>query len=267
MCHMGDGADSTGGPEKGEELLGENRTRFALSEPVIQSTQTRSVSLPPNRPVGPSSPLGRGNKDELDFSDTISLIEVRRGAEGVLQESITSSHEIESKVVGRRGRSRKPKDKSKFPKNSKVGMPKFLQFEEAMKEGGGRVRKKKQDVVVKEICDREKDNNRGIATRTEEEEELVSSAPALLQEVFLEVVLPAIQTTPASGLNLLQQGDLDEGFHNGTLAPESKKLLQIQQKVGFCYKETDEEVVKVLESDEQRDRQKKQDWEQKNGFQ
>jgi hypothetical protein len=37
--------------------------------------------------------------------------------------------------------------------------------------------------------------------------------------------------------------------------------------VGFCYKETDEEVIKVLTNEEKRDKSKKQDWEQKHGFQ
>jgi hypothetical protein len=102
-----------------------------------------------------------------------------------------------------------------------------------------------------------------------QEEVIILPAPAqgTFQEVFLEVVLPAIQTTPTSRLNILQQGDLEEGLQNGVLVPETKKLLQIQQKVGFCYKETYEEVVKVLTNEEKRDRSKKQDWEQKNGLQ
>jgi hypothetical protein len=121
---------------------------------------------------------------------------------------------------------------------------------------------------VKEFCDE------GImVTATDvhllQEEVIILPAPAqgTFQEVFLEVVLPAIQTTPTSRLNILQQGDLEEGLQNGVLVPETKKLLQIQQKVGFCYKETYEEVVKVLTNEEKRDRSKKQDWEQKNGLQ
>jgi hypothetical protein len=267
-CQLGEEGESTGGSENCGELLEVNRTRVVLSEPGSQSTKTRPASLPPSRHVGPLSSLGRDKRNEVDFSDSISLIEMRRGADDMLQDPITSTQDIESKAVGRRGRSRKPKEKSKFPKHPTVGKPKFLQLEEAMKEGGGRLRKKKQDAGAKEFCDGER-----IETDSDEqllqEEVIIRPAPAQgpFQEVFLEVVLPAIQTTPTSGLNLLQQGDVDEGLQNDVIVPETKKLLQIQQKVGFCYKETDDEVVKVLTNEEQRDRSKKQDWEQKKGFQ
>jgi hypothetical protein len=50
------------------------------------------------------------------------------------------------------------------------------------------------------------------------------------------------------------------------VVPESSKLLNLQQMVGFNYNETDEEVTKVLVNDELRDRLKKQEWEQKNGL-
>jgi hypothetical protein len=47
----------------------------------------------------------------------------------------------------------------------------------------------------------------------------------------------------------------------------SLKLLQIQQKVGFCYDNPIEEVVTALDDDERRDRLKKLEWEQSHGFQ
>jgi hypothetical protein len=209
--------------------------------------------------------MGRDKRDGLDYSDTISLIELRRGAEIELHNQITQ--ELEPKAVGRRGRSRKPKDKPKFPKLPTMGKPKFIQLEEAMKEGGGRLRKRKQEAEKKEPCDG------GIVVKDSAEcllqEDVPPPTPAQcpFQEAFLEVVLPAIQTTPISGLNLLQQGDREEGLDGSAIIPETIKLLQIQQEVGFCYNETDEEVVKVLTIEEQRDRSKKQIWEQKNGSQ
>jgi hypothetical protein len=267
-CHLGKGGESTGGSENCGELLEVNRTRVVLSEPGSQSTKTRPASLPPNRPVGPLSSLGRDKKAGMDFSDSISLIEFTREEDDLPQVPISNTQNLELKAVGRRGRSRKPKDKSKFPKLPSVGKPKFLQLEEAMKEGACRGRKKKQDAGSKDLCD-------GGNTVTISDAHLLQvdaiapPAPTQcpFQEVFLEVVLPTIQPTLASGMNILQQGDIEDGLQNGATVPETKKLLQIQQKVGFCYKETDEEVIKVLTNEEKRDKSKKQDWEQKHGFQ
>jgi hypothetical protein len=65
----------------------------------------------------------------------------------------------------------------------------------------------------------------------------------------------------------LQEGGDDGRSQIGKVDSGSAKLLQIQQQIGFRYNESDAEVIAVLEKDEQRDRSKKQEWEQSNGFQ
>jgi hypothetical protein len=81
---------------------------------------------------------------------------------------------------------------------------------------------------------------------------------------ILEVVLPSIQNTPRSGFNLLQQEEGAVGISpQRVVDPDALKLLHIQQSVGFVYKAADDEVVKILVQEEQKDKTKKQDWEQR----
>jgi hypothetical protein len=85
---------------------------------------------------------------------------------------------------------------------------------------------------------------------------------------MLKVILPGIQQTPRSGINLLSNegdGDADIPVHVQDL--DAQKLLQIQKQVGFCYNEQDDEIVQVLSNDEARDRLKKEEWKQRRGNQ
>jgi hypothetical protein len=66
---------------------------------------------------------------------------------------------------------------------------------------------------------------------------------------------------------LLVDGEDVGGQQVDAIHVESKKLLEIQQKVGFDYDETNADVIKVLTNEEQIDRMKEQDWEQRNGYQ
>ncbi|MCH84661.1 hypothetical protein A2U01_0005496 [Trifolium medium] len=84
----------------------------------------------------------------------------------------------------------------------------------------------------------------------------------------LEVVLPGSVSTPNSGLDLLVDEDAGDDIRFGSQeASDANKLLLIQKNVGFCYEEPDGNVIKVLTDDEQRDRLKKQEWEERNGYQ
>jgi hypothetical protein len=75
----------------------------------------------------------------------------------------------------------------------------------------------------------------------------------------LEVVLPAIEVTPNSGIALLVGEGGAVGGRPLNVDYESTKLLQIQQAVGFGYDEPIDEVIAVLDKAEQRDRVKKQE--------
>jgi hypothetical protein len=276
-CPVSMGVDFRSGPRQECGAFNVKQIRFNLSEPNPWQPQTRSMSLPPNRNIGPSSRSGRNNNVEGDFEDTISLIEVRGGAEIKAANHITVTTEIDSTHTVRRGRSRTQRDKSKITKQPRFGKPKFMQLGEALKEGGGRRRKKNLEErgkgcsEVEEMGVSEEDSQKGsdAIVNLNEEGSLCSVVPESAQGITLEVVLPAIQSTPCSGLVMLQQLEgCDEGPQQRGLVPlGSAKLLQLQQQIGFCYREPDVEVIKNLEIDEQRDRAKKQEWEQSNGFQ
>jgi hypothetical protein len=136
--------DIGGGPGEKCDLAIEEVIRSA-TEPGQSLNKIRSKSLSPIRATGPSSQVGRDKQDGSDFSDSISLIEVRNGGANMNQISENnSSQETVQQVVSRRGRSRRPKNKSNFPNLANPGVPKFIQLAEAVKGGGGRQKKKKR---------------------------------------------------------------------------------------------------------------------------
>jgi hypothetical protein len=145
-----------------------------------------------------------------------------------------------------------------------VVAPNFLQLAEVVKEGGGgRQRKKKKGV---EAVRAEKGKWVLLCLNTDGDGN--SEVPNSMEGLILEVVLPAIEHTPKFGLvMLLADGEDVGGQQVDAIHAESKKLLEIQQKVGFGYDETNDDVIKVLTNEEQIDRMKEQDWEQRNGYQ
>jgi hypothetical protein len=266
-CPLDVGVDLTGGEQACEGAFIVNQDQFVASEPVELLNRTRSASLQPNRITGPPLLVGRTKNDGLDYSDSISLVEERRGfpENEIVQRSI---HIAEPKEIMRRGRSRKHRDKSKHANHSKVGLPKFVQLGEVLKEGAGRLRRRKKDggegTVSEKVLGEGGEVDRELQPPAIDAEAASVSAEGLL----LEVVLPAISNTPISGLQLLHNDTYFEGTRQrNSDALEATKILQIQQKVGFSYKENEIDVVKALDSDVQRDREKKKEWEQKRGFQ
>jgi hypothetical protein len=270
-CPLDKGVDSFRGPGKECANFDENQIRFILSEPTHKPNQHRSASLSPDRSFGLSPLKGRKKDDDLDFNDSISLVEVRRGVDSKQNNTNTNNDTAASIPINevRRGRSRKPKDRSKISKQSRLGVPKFLQLEEALKEGGGRWKKRKQEAKKVETSDEENLSGSEDISCSDAEGGSISVVPDSTLGINLEVVLPGIPNTPGSGLELLQfqEGGDDGRSQIGKVDSGSAKLLQIQQQIGFRYNESDAEVIAVLEKDEQRDRSKKQEWEQSNGFQ
>jgi hypothetical protein len=195
--------------------------------------------------------LGRITSDGEDYSDTISLVEGRRDTEINRESNIR--HKIDLKKSARRGRSRKQRDKSKLPKHSKMGKPKFIQLGEALKDGGGRGKKNKHEEKGADAKARLVSQRRETEQSSGEKGSLNTVVPESAQEFMLEVVLPGLNCNQNSGLVTMQYQEGLEG--------------QLIQQVGFCYKESKEEVVNALDSDEQRDRLKKREWEQKIGSQ
>jgi hypothetical protein len=237
-------------------------TRPFGSEPDLGAKRTRST--PPSRVSGPSMRVGRITNDGLDYNDTISLYEERRGADSVFGKEVTHVQATHNKGIPRRGRSRKIREKSKNPNSNKLGMPKFLKLGEALKDVGGKFRKKKKG-VESEGSSTVAPMAGGSAIRcVPDEGSSCFVVPETVEGPILEVILPVIQNAPRSGLSLLQQGEGEARVSPQRVANSNAlKLLHIQQRVGFVYKEADEEVVQVLVQEEQRDKIKKQEWEQR----
>jgi hypothetical protein len=263
---LAEGVDLQGGPQACE-ALNANQIRFISSEPGLSQNRTRSFSLQPNRITGPPMHVGRTKNDGVDFSDSISLVEERRDfPETDIAVCHIQSSEPKEKL--RRGRSRKHRDKSKHTSHSKVGLPKFVQLGEVLKDGGGRVRRRKKVGEVEIESEKKSGEGSEMDEGLQQLEMADADASGSAVGLMLEVVLPAICNTPKSWLQILQLENSEEGTQQAKIAAlESSKLFQIQQKVGFNYKGKKDEVIKALDLDEQRDREKKKEWEQKRGFQ
>jgi hypothetical protein len=265
-CQMGERETDQGGPEVCVGLINVDPVRSP--EPSENVNPVRSFSLPPNRSGGPAVILGRespNGPDVNDFNDSISLIEERRRAIMIEDKLLTSAVQADGNL--RRGRSRKRKGRGRPKNSSNIGVPKFIQLAEVVKDGGGNQRRKKKDVMeVNDSCGAAVDGG-ADSSRSTCDVALDVSVPDSLEGLQLEVVLPLIAPTPNSGVGLfLGDDDLQRSQHLNPVVAESSKLLQIQQKVGFGFNESDDEIIKVLVEDELRDREKKQVWEQREGF-
>jgi hypothetical protein len=266
-CQMEIGADLIGESKERGDALNGKQIRFIELEPTPSISKTRFSSLPPNRTNGPHVLLGRNLQKVVDLNDSISLIEERGGGADNKNVCPSNSNTV-SQFEKRRGRSRKPRDKSKNSKNLFLAKPKFVQLGEALKDGGDRRKKRYDDEARGRVSDLGEATVEGSDIQPSDNSGSCSYVPESDQGLRLEVVLPICQSTPASGFAILQQGDADSvPQQRCVIFPESSKLLKLQQQVGFKYSEPDEDVVEILAKDEQSDRLKKQEWEQKNGLQ
>ncbi|MCI17498.1 hypothetical protein A2U01_0038646, partial [Trifolium medium] len=137
-----------------------------------------------------------------DFSDSISLVEVQGEAHNISiphEDFVTPRRARRS--VSRRGRSRKSRGRSKH-KSSILGVPKFLHLMEVTREGGGKNKRLKNGTEVeKDPSCREQFAIGGNRSDFHEDVDC-SQVPETVEGLNLEVVLPGIDTTPSSGINL-----------------------------------------------------------------
>jgi hypothetical protein len=166
-----------------------------------------------------------------------------------------------------------------------LGVPKFIQLAEVVREEGVKRRRRKVAEEVEtggnqlQLTD-EDGEDRGGSIGSEEEPDSIQNSgeffddgssvvPESTEGLNLEVVLHGGNSTPTSGLHLLLGEDCRQGSQQDRgVGPdgEATKLLNIQKQVGFNYIEADDLVINVLKADEVRDRKKKEEWEQNNGF-
>ncbi|PNY16690.1 hypothetical protein L195_g013415 [Trifolium pratense] len=265
-CHMVEKDLCTSGPHY---LHCDSRkvvTRSAFWEPRRCGTRVRSFSLPPFGSGGPDFILGQEVDIGLDLSDSFSLTDVRRGGVHFSEADEENVTQIIPNSNGvRRGRSRR---RGGRPKSSHRGAPRCLRLLEAVREGGGKryCKRKGKETVMSQSSNKDSGSGEMCCSDNVDKEDTVVAETA--EGIILEVVLPRIEPTPTSGLNLLLEADTEEVNQNRSqLNSDASKLLYIQKNVGFRYEEPDDVVVKVLAEDEQRDRLKKQEWEQRNGYQ
>jgi hypothetical protein len=260
--------------EKGEsgpqEVHCEFNAPFSWSTGVFEKrvNQTRSLSVPPGRTVDPVGDLGRVVGDGLDYSDTISLVEVRGGVcsnpgyQPQDKDLGAKNSSLAIRTFTQRGRSR---TSSRRSKRAMVGAPKFIQLAEAVKDGGGKSKRRKKKISMAVDSNSSVESSVGVKSTLPQENEAVSVRPVSGNGTILEVILPVSQQN-----NLLAVGDVGDDFISSNVVLgdlEASKLLKIQKEVGFCYKENDDAVVQILSDEELRDRTKKAEWEHRSSDQ
>jgi hypothetical protein len=263
MCQAREKTDTTGGPEAVQSHLMPEVGRV----PPL-GTRFRSESVPPTHFVNPTFNLGSEEQFGPNREDSISLVESRgRGIKNCEQNDEASSNnssfnsEVQHKTQRGRSRKRVPR-----PKKSRLSTPKCVQLVEAVRGGSRQGRSRKG--VLQKSCSENSNNNGCAPPFLSQHDKELSAVPNSPEGLMLKVILPGIQQTPRSGINLLSNegdGDADIPVHVQDL--DAQKLLQIQKQVGFCYNEQDDEIVQVLSNDEARDRLKKEEWKQRRGNQ
>ncbi|CAJ2656659.1 unnamed protein product [Trifolium pratense] len=223
-------------------------------------TRFRSFSVPPTRLDGPVINLGFGKELDQELSDSISLIEVRRGVDNnpVMCEA-ASSKEGSQTLSSRQGRSRSSRGRARSKPKSKQSLvcgSKFLHLVEVVREGDGKQKRKKKKVVavVTENCEANDDVEEVGSSPVREGPDVMLVSNTGVHSLAKEPVLPELlELQNSTVLNLEDKGFTMVSRIQDQVSDESIKLLEIQKKVGFCYKEADGVVVKVLVNDEQRD--------------
>ncbi|MCH80905.1 hypothetical protein A2U01_0001681 [Trifolium medium] len=192
--------------------------------------------------------IGEEEDQELGLEEPIANFKIKK--------------RVQRENSSRGGRHPKQGGKAKPPV---LGVPKFIQLAEAMRLGGGKQRRKKEarvsdgsgqsrdNVENSFSSDSGNSNQRGVIDTVVPDSQVNGN---------LEVVLPLEKVPNSSGINLLLTDECDIHQHL-----EATKLLEVQKTVGFCYDKSDGEVIKELLTDEVRDRTKKVEWEQKQGYQ
>jgi hypothetical protein len=225
-----------------------------------------------NPRTGPSSsgpdPLSLGHEElGQNQSDPVFL--------GVLVEEgeYRDSSISEPEEVVSAHRSKHPKASSRIrkqksgAKSNNLGVPKFIQLGVAVKEVGGKIRKRRQrggGVSMGEVDD------------VERTEDMAGSVPVEASIGGEEGSRTRVTcATPASGINLISGSELSRVPESQLQSQEvdreklieAAKLLSIQKEVGFTFEEPTTVTIKQLVIQETCDMKKKMDWEQREGDQ
>jgi hypothetical protein len=225
----------------------------------------------------------------------------RTGCKGEFQATRYSSLSEPEEVLSSH-RSCCPKPSSRIRKHKQgakpndIGVPKFVQLVEAMKEAGSKLRRRRQkdgggaiDTEVVAAVGGEEAmaiDTVGVAADGGEEamacEIGTNQVPAPnplesadIQNMGNQGIVGGTGGTPVSGINLISDSE-------GSIVPnsipqsndeekekllEAAKLLSIQQEVGFTFEVPDDMTLKQLVDHERGDRAKKMDWERREGDQ
>ncbi|MCH79256.1 RNA recognition motif [Trifolium medium] len=212
-CQEGREVKEDGGP--GKSACANDMKGDGLLDVEVKTGRilTRSNSFPMTRFDGPVNSLGREQCVAEEGSDSISLIEIKGGV-------ISNNFKYQSNQLtergnltkARRGRSRKPRDRSKtkaksVPRKPTTSNLKFLNLMEVGRDGGRKQRKKKRVAVVVTEVNANNNNRTEVVTgsleRHSEEEQSETVVPETMEGAVLEVVLPGCSAMPKSGIELL----------------------------------------------------------------
>ncbi|MCH81328.1 RNA recognition motif, partial [Trifolium medium] len=240
-----------------------------------RSQRRRSLSLPPFRTGGPDSLLGQGEDVGLDIIDSISDCEVRGG--GFINDEVDQNLVMEVPLIKKK-KEVCPVSLSRTERTSKQGgrskppalsVPKFLQLAEALRKGGGKRRRKKEDRVGSS-CEQNCESVEGSFSFDSGGGDHEGVAESMVSDSQNEANLEVENGLPPAGINsMVAEATVQLAVNQCDLQyqHEASKLLKVQKLVGFSYDKPDGEVIKELVTDEVRDRAKKLEWEQNQGFQ
>jgi hypothetical protein len=214
-CPLGGKDCAGGGPGLVQESLIAGGVRVVHPHLDRAKFTNRSKSLPPFRPTGSFIGSAQSSINNMDFSDSISLVEERGGATLISAMDVEEVHqsgenEVKAPVPKPRGR---PRKRGARTKPNKLYVPKFIQLAEAVKEGGGNHlgRRRKGGIPLK-TQNNNPINSDGISvdasTCSGRVEVATVAVPLDPPGPILEVVLPPITNSSRSGIELL--------LHEGT---------------------------------------------------
>jgi hypothetical protein len=165
-------------------------------------------------------------------------------------------------------KSRKQKPGANFPK---LGVPKFVQFAESVKEIGPRNRRKKQRRRGLQKNPDEAGSDGDIPLELEPHVLRLNEGEGSSRRHERVLLLRNPGGTPPSGINLLSEGQISSISDHSRQSQEedrdkviqAAKLLSLQRGVGFTFEVEEEVTIKQLVELEKCDRVKKMEWEQR----
>jgi hypothetical protein len=234
--------------------------------------------------VGLSDP-GQVQAQNPHFVDSLLSGQNFTGCEGEIEATRYSSLSEPEEVLSCH-RSRYPKPSSKIRKQKPgvkpngIGVPKFVQLVEALKEAGPKLRRRRQKegCGVIDMEGVEVDGRKEGVTGEPGSTQMSLSNPLEVaddQAMAIQEGVDCTGTILASGINLISGSDgsvvpnsiTQGGIEEKEKLIEAAKLLNIQKEVGFTFEDTDDMTLKQLVDHERVDRVKKMEWERREGDQ